>query len=323
MTVVDKSASARCMRAAGVALIGALLVTGCGGGDSNSTAISSPSPSPTPTPTPTPTTSATCAGLDLLDIQSVSSDQAGASGLVAANAIDDDLGAASRWSASTLPAALTFDLGGQHLIREVGIAWHLGDQRTSSFSLEVSDDGTNFTLLQSSMQSSGDTLSFERYDVTDTMARFVRVAGTGASDGNPLAVVEAALFGCSLGSQSAVSVTEAGSSAALRIADDIQNSSNATAGLRFATDGSGSFRLRANGGYQQGLNDLDSTATGNFGSGNAFTVAGAERSRSAGFLQAEASLKLSESSSIGLAYDGIYGDASQDHAGVVRVTIGF
>ena len=194
------------------AIMAPLLLAGCGGGGSGSTPTSaatpSPSPSPTasPTPTPTPTAAASCTGLDLLDIAQASSNQTAVSGLVAANAIDDNLSAASRWSASTLPATLTLDLGSQHQVKEVGIAWHLGDQRTSNFSLEVSTDGTNFTSLQSGQQSSGETLSFERYDVADTSARFVRITGTGTSDANPFAIVEAAVFGCSLGTQTAVSV---------------------------------------------------------------------------------------------------------------------
>ena len=159
---------------------------------------SSPTPSPTPSPSPSPTT---CSGADLLDITAATSAQNGGAGLVAANVIDDDLSAGSRWSSAAFPAAVTLDLGERFLIKNVGIAWHLGDQRTSSFSLEVSDNGSTFTSLQSAMQSAGTTTSFERYDVTDTAARFVRITGTGNSDSNPFAVVEAALFGCSLSTQ--------------------------------------------------------------------------------------------------------------------------
>jgi len=117
--------------------------------------------------------------------------------------------------------------------------------------------------------------------------------------------------------------TETGGAAALRFEDEIENASNATAGVRFATSDEGSFQLRGNAGYQQGFGDLASLADARFVVGNTFTVAGASQNRSAGFLQAEASLNLSENSSIGVSYDGIYGDATQDHAGVVRLTIGF
>ncbi|MEP3421787.1 MAG: autotransporter domain-containing protein [Erythrobacter sp.] len=129
--------------------------------------------------------------------------------------------------------------------------------------------------------------------------------------------------GFTFGEASTDAFGEAGGAAALRFAEDISNSGNATVGLRFATDESNAFQLRTNAGYQHGLGDLESTGTANFDVGNSFIVAGAPQSRSAGFLQAEASLKLSDSSSIGLSYDGVYGDNSQDHAGVVRITIGF
>ncbi len=117
--------------------------------------------------------------------------------------------------------------------------------------------------------------------------------------------------------------TETGGSAALRIASGIENSSTAVAGIRFGTDEDNAFQLRANAGYQHGLNDLEPLATANFSTGSSFTVAGAPQSRSSGFLQAEASFQLGENSSVGVSYDGIYGSNTQDHAGVVRVTIGF
>ncbi len=182
------------------------MLTGCGGGGSSSTPapVAMPSPSPTPTPTPTPTTATDCAGSDLLNIVGATSAQSGAGGLVAANAIDDNLDAAARWSSPSLPATLTLDLGAQHIVKNVGIAWHLGDQRRSSFSLEVSDDGTNFTDLQTGLQSAGNTLSFERYAVAETSARFVRITGSATSDAGAFAIAEAAVFGCPLSAASPV-----------------------------------------------------------------------------------------------------------------------
>ena len=191
---------AKTARSATIALCAALLLNGCGGGGDSSTPTPISSPSPTPTPTPTPT-SATCSGLNLLDIVGATADANSGASLVAGNAIDDDLGASSRWSAPTFPSALTLDLGAEFLVKDVGIAWHLGDQRTSTFTLEASVDGTTFTSLQSATQSSGSTLSFERYDVTDTPARFVRITGSGTSDSTQIGVVETALFGCSLSTQ--------------------------------------------------------------------------------------------------------------------------
>ena len=117
---------------------------------------------------------------------------------------------------------------------------------------------------------------------------------------------------------------ETGGISSLRIAEGIENGSAATLGARFATDAGSSFQLRGNAGYQLNINELVPSATANLQSGgDAFTVLGAGQSRSAAYLQAEASFQLSENASIGISYDGIYGGSSQDHAGVARVTIGF
>lgn len=182
-------------------LAATMLLSACGGSDSSSAPTT---PTPPPVTQPPPTTPATCAGFEYLDITRATASQTGGAALVAENVIDDDLSAASRWAAGTVPASLTLDLGQQVLVREVGIAWHLGDERTSTFSLEVSDDGTSFTTLRGSGQSAGDTLSFDRYDVTDTSARYVRISGTGTSDGAPFAIVEAAVFGCTLTAQTPI-----------------------------------------------------------------------------------------------------------------------
>lgn len=144
--------------------------------------------------------------MNFLDIVSAQSSQAATAGFEAGNAIDDGLDAASRWSASGLPATLTLDLGAEFLVREVGLAFHLGDQRASTFSLDVSSDGSNFTSLGGSLQSSGRTLNFERFDVSDTAARFVRISAESTSDGNPFGVVEAAVFGCTDGTATPVVV---------------------------------------------------------------------------------------------------------------------
>ncbi|WP_108788165.1 polysaccharide lyase family 7 protein [Erythrobacter sp. Alg231-14] len=184
-------------------------VGACGGGGGSSVPpVSQPSPSPTPSPTPTPTPTpspTTCSGLNFLDIVGATAEQTAGVGFGAANAIDDQLDAASRWGVSVSSSSLTLELAEPHLIKEVGVAWHLGDQRTTTFSIELSDDGTTFSPLRASGESNGDTRSFERYDVVDTAAQFVRISVTGVSDANPIGVVEAALFGCTLGTEVPVS----------------------------------------------------------------------------------------------------------------------
>ncbi len=129
--------------------------------------------------------------------------------------------------------------------------------------------------------------------------------------------------GLNFGEASTDSFIESGGAAALRFEDAIENSGSATAGVRFSTSNEGSFQLRGNAGYQQGFGSQEPEADARFIVGDAFTVFGAPQSRSAGFAQIEASFKLSENSSIGLVYDGFFGDESQTHAGVAQITIGF
>ncbi|MEP0190019.1 MAG: autotransporter domain-containing protein [Erythrobacter sp.] len=116
---------------------------------------------------------------------------------------------------------------------------------------------------------------------------------------------------------------EIGGDAALRFEEAIENSSIGQLGVRFATSQTSTFRILGNAGYQVTFNELEPASEAAFGLGSRFTVAGAPQSRNAGFLQLEGSFGLSENASIGLSYDGIYGDNSQDHAGVVRLRIGF
>ncbi len=118
-------------------------------------------------------------------------------------------------------------------------------------------------------------------------------------------------------------VAENGGTAALRLDGALENSLVSTVGVRFGTSEESSFRLRGKAGWQHGFGELTSSSTARFGTGSAFTVAGAPQSGDAGFVQVEGVFKLSENSSIGVSYDGIFGDASQDHAAMARITIGF
>lgn len=188
----------------GAALGAFVLLTSCGGGGGGGAApppTAAPAPTPAPTPSPSPTqmpASTSCTGFDFLEIVAANSDQSGAGGLVAANVIDDDLSASSRWSAPVLPAQITLDLGEVRLVREVGLAVHEGDMRSVTFGVEVSDDGNTFTSVENGLQTSGDTLNFDRIDITDRAARFVRISGSATSDASEFALVEVALIGCAL-----------------------------------------------------------------------------------------------------------------------------
>ncbi|MBB3991937.1 poly(beta-D-mannuronate) lyase [Croceicoccus naphthovorans] len=107
---------------------------------------------------------------------------------------------------ANVPASLTLDLGARYLVKDIGIAWYLGDERVVTFQIEGSDNGSSFFPLGGVRQSVGDTRSFERNPVPPTGARYIRITGTGASEGQAIAIVEAAVFGCRAGAQAVSTV---------------------------------------------------------------------------------------------------------------------
>lgn len=140
----------------------------------------------------------TCSGLDFIQLRSVQSDSATSTSFEASKAIDGSLSSASRWQTSDNGAQLTIELGYRHLVKEIGTAWFEGEQQTSTFDLAVSEDGATFTNILSGETSSQITSSFERFDIPDTVARFVRITSYGNSSDNRTALIEAAVFGCPL-----------------------------------------------------------------------------------------------------------------------------
>jgi poly(beta-D-mannuronate) lyase len=62
----------------------------------------------------------------------------------------------------------------------VKLALYQGDTRTSTFDVQTSSDGTNFTTV-GSFTSSGTTTALETFDIPDTSARYVRLLGHGNS----------------------------------------------------------------------------------------------------------------------------------------------
>lgn len=95
-----------------------------------------------------------------------------------ANTLDNDLG--TRWSAEGTQW-IQYDLQMPVLVESVGIAYYFGDQRKSNFSIALSLDGTNWTQVFDG-QSSGSTIQLETFDFPDTVARYLRINGSGNTD---------------------------------------------------------------------------------------------------------------------------------------------
>ncbi|MDT0594661.1 polysaccharide lyase family 7 protein [Glaciecola petra] len=183
----------------------------CGGGSVRDDAVLPVAPVTPPVIPPTgiadpifpPNNSVTnCNGLDFIERISVESDSVATSGFEASKAIDNDLTNESRWQSSENGAELTIDLGYRHLLKEIGTAWYMGDAQISTFDLFVSEDGIDYTRILTNQSSSGTTDALERFEVSNTITRFVRFVSFGANDAANMlgetALKELAVFACPL-----------------------------------------------------------------------------------------------------------------------------
>ncbi len=184
----------------GMLLAGIVIISGCGGGGgATNTGGGNLTPTPTPSPPPPPPpVRTTCSGSDLINVLGASDNGSTPSTTQPELAIDDDLAPTSRWRSQGAGTTLTLDLGARYLVREVGIAWYEGDQRIATFNLLTSEDGTNFESHSTNQQSSGKTQRFERYDISDTPARYIRIENNGNSINTENSIIEATAFGCPL-----------------------------------------------------------------------------------------------------------------------------
>lgn len=124
--------------------------------------------------------------IDVTGVTASSSD-----GNLPENTVDGDL--ATRWSAQTTepddPQWIEWDLGSVRTVGYLGLAFHQGDTRTSTFSLQVSADGTTWTTVADQAESAGAGTDLEPVELgvapqTGLDTRFVRYLGYGNSTGN-------------------------------------------------------------------------------------------------------------------------------------------
>lgn len=109
-----------------------------------------------------------------------------------ANAIDGDL--ATRWSAQGDGEWLQIELSDRIIISGVQIAFFKGDQRVSSFDLDVSVDGATWQTVYIG-QSSGQSAGFELFNFDPLSARYVRYIGHGNSVNNWNSLTEIQVLG--------------------------------------------------------------------------------------------------------------------------------
>lgn len=94
----------------------------------------------------------------------------------ARNVIDNDL--STRWSASGAGCTLTVDLETVQRVDNIGIAYSVGDQRSTRISVAVSKDGAIFEDVFTGL-SSGKTLEHEFVPLGGRDARYVRITCNG------------------------------------------------------------------------------------------------------------------------------------------------
>jgi F5/8 type C domain/Calcineurin-like phosphoesterase/Iron/zinc purple acid phosphatase-like protein C len=94
----------------------------------------------------------------------------------ASNVLDSNIN--TRWSNSQIGSWIQLDLGTSKNICSVDIAWHEGNERQNNFTVSTSNDSLKFSDSISS-NSSGSTASFEKYNVTDINARYLRITVNG------------------------------------------------------------------------------------------------------------------------------------------------
>ncbi|MDR2814634.1 MAG: glycoside hydrolase family 88 protein [Prevotellaceae bacterium] len=103
------------------------------------------------------------------------------SGNPPANTVDNDL--STRWAQAGFGQWIKYDLQREDSVWAVDIAFHLGNQRTAYFDVELSLDNATFTKVLSDGKSSGLTAEMERYTFPSQRARYVRIVCNSNSAG--------------------------------------------------------------------------------------------------------------------------------------------
>src|SRR5918996_3438907 len=108
------------------------------------------------------------------------------------NTLDNN--ANTRWSNFGFPSWIQYDLGTSQPICDVDISWYRGNFRINTFTISASNDKVNYQTIFTG-QSSGNSISLQRYDVTDTNARYVRITVIGNTENNWASISEVDING--------------------------------------------------------------------------------------------------------------------------------
>lgn len=105
------------------------------------------------------------------------------------NTIDNNL--STRWSNEGIGSWIEYDLGSIQAISDVKIAWYNGNKRVNTFTISVSNDGSNWSTAFSG-KSSGTTTNFEHYTISKS-GRFVRIVFGGNTSNDWASITEVSI----------------------------------------------------------------------------------------------------------------------------------
>jgi F5/8 type C domain len=107
-------------------------------------------------------------------------------------AVDNNLN--TRWANEAAGSFIQLELEEPRIVCDMDIAWFKGDGRSYNFVVSTSHDGINFKDIASTA-STGKTISAERYNLPDNLARYVRVTVHGNSQNDLASIKEMAVQG--------------------------------------------------------------------------------------------------------------------------------
>lgn len=107
------------------------------------------------------------------------------------NVLDNDL--STRWSSTGVGSWIRADLGSTKNICSVDMTWLKGNERRYYFAIATSTDGTTFSTKFTGT-SSGTTLSAEKYVISSTNARYVKITVYGNTANNIAQIIELDIF---------------------------------------------------------------------------------------------------------------------------------
>ncbi|MEU1811778.1 polysaccharide lyase family 7 protein [Micromonospora sp. WMMD1076] len=114
-------------------------------------------------------------------------------GNVPANTLDGNL--STRWSAEGDGAWIRYDLGSSVTVGSVSLAWHQGDTRRQTFSVQTSTDANSWTTVVNQKQTAGTSLQLENHDFADRSARYLRIVGYGNTYNDWNSITETRIYG--------------------------------------------------------------------------------------------------------------------------------